>query len=201
MGTREYQENKTNNKEYKIPAVIRNETREISLGKALFISAVAHPLIVGLFWLLFKLLVLLLAILGITLPLFDKPQTKIRDLEFVLVTKPEQKPIDPNTKYRAEKIQERAVNMIPQSLFQSLNLRLQNLLSKGQAPLLLKLSLKNNNLKSSNSKSKPPLLNRSRLLFRQDLFRRKPRQDPARLRLTLFLCLFQNLKIRMFHPL
>ncbi|OGI16639.1 MAG: hypothetical protein A2287_06615 [Candidatus Melainabacteria bacterium RIFOXYA12_FULL_32_12] len=103
LGTREEKSETGDNNYSSIPAVVRNEPKEISLEKALVISAVAHPAIIGLLWLLFKLLILLLAILGITLPLFDRPQPKIRDIEFVLVNKPDQKPLDPNTKFRADR--------------------------------------------------------------------------------------------------
>ncbi|HBH18773.1 MAG TPA: hypothetical protein DDX14_07545, partial [Cyanobacteria bacterium UBA9579] len=104
LGTREEKKTEKQENNYSsIPAVVRNDPKEISLEKALVISAIAHPAITALLWLLFKLLVILLAILGITLPLFDRPQPKVKDIEFVLVTKPEQKPINPNTKFRADR--------------------------------------------------------------------------------------------------
>jgi len=86
-----------------LPAVVRNQAKEIPLEKALIISFFAHPLVVAFLWLLFKALILLLAFLGITLPLFEKPQPKVRDIEFVLVNKPEQKPLDKHTRFRADR--------------------------------------------------------------------------------------------------
>ncbi|MDD3149671.1 MAG: TonB family protein [Candidatus Gastranaerophilales bacterium] len=76
--------------------------KEITLEKALFISTVAHPAAIAILWLFFKILVIILALIGITLPLFEKPQPKIKDIEFVLVNK-EQTPINKNTKYRADR--------------------------------------------------------------------------------------------------
>lgn len=79
----------------------KNST-EISLEKAVVISTVGHPVVVGLIWLIFKILVFILAILGITLPLFNKPAPKVKDIEFVLVNK-EQTPINKHTKYRSDR--------------------------------------------------------------------------------------------------
>lgn len=102
-GKRQDQHDPSNKNEYKLPAVIRNDSKEVPLGKALFISTIAHPAIIAFLWLLIKGLLLIMALLGITLPLFEKPQPKVRDIEFVLVNKPEQKPINPNTKYRSDR--------------------------------------------------------------------------------------------------
>ncbi len=82
-----------------ITAVLKNDKKEISLGKAVLISTIAHPLFV----LLLKGLFLLLLILGINLSLFDRPEPKVRDIEFVLVDNPEQAPINKKTKYRADR--------------------------------------------------------------------------------------------------
>lgn len=93
------QDNKNEVNDYNLPAVIRDDPHEIPLKKAIIISTIAHPAIVALIW----LLLIVLAFLGINLVLFEKPKPKMRDLEFVLVNKPEQKPLNPNTKYRSDR--------------------------------------------------------------------------------------------------
>jgi TonB family protein len=94
-----------NNKGFAEPAVLRDDQEEIKLPKALTISTIGHPAAIALIWLLIKGLILLLAFLGINLILFEKPEPKMRDIEFVLVNKPDQKPINPNTRYRADRNQ------------------------------------------------------------------------------------------------
>ena len=91
------QEKSTSVKEYRLPAVKRKPKGSISLKKALLISVIAHPLVAIIFW----LFVTVLALFGIHLTLFDKPDTKVNDIEFVLVEKKEP-PKNKNTKYRAE---------------------------------------------------------------------------------------------------
>jgi len=82
---------------YTIPAVIKHDEQEMSLKKSLILSAVLHPTIVGLIW----LLVFILALLGITFSTFDRPKPKVNDIEFVLVEK-EQMPLNKKTRYRAD---------------------------------------------------------------------------------------------------
>jgi TonB family protein len=97
----EAEELQKNNKGFVEPAVLRDDQEEIKLKKALTISTISHiavPLLLTGF-------VFLLALLGITLTLFEKPEPKMRDIEFVLVNKPEQTPINPNTKYRGDRNQ------------------------------------------------------------------------------------------------
>ncbi len=85
--------------DYVMPAVTReDDTNSISLKKGITISAILHPVTFGIFW----LVVVVLAIFGIHLTLFDKPKPKVNDIEFVLVDK-EETPKNPNTKYRADK--------------------------------------------------------------------------------------------------
>lgn len=86
------------NAEYKLPAVMREDTQSISLKKGITIAAILHPSAVFIFWLVFTIL----AIFGIHLTLFDKPKQKVNDIEFVLVDK-EEKPKDPNTRFRADR--------------------------------------------------------------------------------------------------
>lgn len=102
LGKKPEQEDLNKQKE-KISAVLRDKQDEISLKKALVISAIAHPLAAILGWLFIHLLVLILAFFGITLDLFKKPEPKIKDIEFVLVNKPEKPPVNKNTKLRSDR--------------------------------------------------------------------------------------------------
>ena len=84
--------------EYKLPAVARqDDDGSISLKKGILISTILHPTSVGTVW----LVLLILALLGINLTLFDKPKPKTSDIEFVLVDK-EDTPRNPNTQNRAD---------------------------------------------------------------------------------------------------
>jgi len=81
---------------YVTPAVLKND-EELSLKKSIIISTVLHPTVAGVAW----LLVFVLALMGITFSIFDKPKPKMNDIEFVLVDK-EDTPINKNTPYRAD---------------------------------------------------------------------------------------------------
>lgn len=81
---------------YTIPAVIR-ESEEISLKKSVFLSTILHPTLVGLIW----LIVVVLALMGITFSIFERPKPKMNDIEFVLVDK-EQTPLNKKTKFRSD---------------------------------------------------------------------------------------------------
>ena len=83
---------------YEIPAVIRAEKGEISFEKALVWAFILHPAMI----LVLLLSSFILKLLGIDLSLFNKPDVKPKDIEFVLVEK-EAPPIDKNTKNRADK--------------------------------------------------------------------------------------------------
>ncbi|MBQ9244854.1 TonB family protein [bacterium] len=83
---------------YEVPAVIRKEKEGISFEKALFIALILHPIVI----LVLLLASLVLKLLGIDFSLFNKPDLKPKDIEFVLVEK-EAPPIDKNTKNRADK--------------------------------------------------------------------------------------------------
>ncbi len=89
---------KSNVQTYEIPAVIRKEKEEISFEKALIWAVILHPAVV----LILLLSSFLLKLLGIDFNLFNKPDLKPKDIEFVLVEK-EAPPIDKNTKNRADK--------------------------------------------------------------------------------------------------
>ncbi len=86
-----------------LSAVLKDDNSEIPFEKALVISTVAHPLVAFLFWLFVKILIFILAFLGIALPLFMKPEPKVKDIEFIIVNKPEQKPINKKTNLRSDR--------------------------------------------------------------------------------------------------
>lgn len=101
LGNRNFIDDELNQKEaYTVPAVIRKDEKEVSLKKSIFLSAILHPTIVGIAW----LLVFVLALLGITFSIFDKPKPKVNDIEFVLVDNAkEQMPINKKTKFRSDR--------------------------------------------------------------------------------------------------
>lgn len=76
----------------------KEDENDIPISKCFFFSAVLHPVAVGLIW----LSIFILALLGITFSVFEKPQQKPKDIEFVLVNK-EAPPINKNTKFRADR--------------------------------------------------------------------------------------------------
>lgn len=76
----------------------KEDENDISLPKCFIFSAALHPIVVGIIW----LSIFILALLGITFSVFEKPQQKPKDIEFVLVNK-EAEPINKNTKFRADK--------------------------------------------------------------------------------------------------
>lgn len=84
---------------YTIPATVRKEEQGISLKKSIFLSTILHPTIAGGIW----LTLFILTLMGIVLPIFDRPKPKMNDIEFVLVDNaPEQKPLH-KTNYRADR--------------------------------------------------------------------------------------------------
>ena len=76
----------------------KEDENDISLKKCFFFSFALHPIAVGMVW----LSIFILALIGISLPTFEKPQQKPKDIEFVLVNK-EGTPINKNTKFRADR--------------------------------------------------------------------------------------------------
>lgn len=91
----ESDEQETSN--YKIPAVFKADPKE-SLGKSIMVSTAIHPIAVLLVW----LFIFIAGLLGISFVVFNKPEAKPKDIEFVLVDK-EQTPINKNTRFRADK--------------------------------------------------------------------------------------------------
>ena len=88
----------TSGKNFTIPKLATTKPEVIPIGKSLFISTALHPTVVFLIW----LISIILAIFGIHLFTFQKPDAKIKkDIEFVLVDK-EAMPRNKNTKNRAD---------------------------------------------------------------------------------------------------
>jgi len=98
-------EDKTNQDELKNPkekisAVLREDKEKFPLKKALVISAFGVHFLTPVFiW----FLVFILALFGINLAMFQKPEIKPRDIEFVIVNNKEQPPINKNTKLRSDR--------------------------------------------------------------------------------------------------
>jgi len=89
-------EKQPNNSGYYTPAVLRND-EDLTLKKSIIISTILHPTVVG----IWALVVFILALMGVTFALFEKPKPKMNDIEFVLVDK-EDTPINKKTPYRAD---------------------------------------------------------------------------------------------------
>lgn len=85
------------NSGYTTPAVLKND-EDLTLQKSMAISTGLHITIPA----LIALISLILALLGITFTLFEKPKPKVNDIEFVLVDK-EDTPINKNTPYRSDR--------------------------------------------------------------------------------------------------
>lgn len=86
-----------NDNSYTTPAVLKDD-EDITLKKSILISTILHPTAIGTAW----LIVFILALMGITFSIFEKPKPKVQDIEFVLVDK-EDTPINKNTPYRADR--------------------------------------------------------------------------------------------------
>lgn len=90
-------EEEETNSGYITPAVLKND-EDMTLEKSMLVSTALHislPALIG-------IITLILALLGISFTLFDKPKPKTNDIEFVLVDK-EDTPINKNTPYRADR--------------------------------------------------------------------------------------------------
>lgn len=85
---------------YTIPAMVRNHKDEMSLKKSVLISTILHPTVAGIIW----LFIFILALMGITFSIFERPKPKMNDIEFVLVDNlKEQMPINKKTRFRSDK--------------------------------------------------------------------------------------------------
>ena len=87
-----------NLKEYNLPTIVTSKPEVIPFRKSLAISTALHPAVVLLIW----LITIALALMGINLSLFKKPDVQLKkDIEFVLVDK-EATPKNPKTKNRSD---------------------------------------------------------------------------------------------------
>lgn len=90
--------NNSKKETFVVPAVIREEKEVMPLEKAILIALLLHPAVL----LILITASFILKFLGIDFNLFNKPDLKPKDIEFVLVEK-EAPPIDKNTKNRADR--------------------------------------------------------------------------------------------------
>ena len=87
-----------NLKEYNLPSIVTSKPEVIPFKKSLAISTALHPAVALLIW----LITIALALMGINLSLFKKPDVQLKkDIEFVLVDK-EATPRNPKTKNRSD---------------------------------------------------------------------------------------------------
>jgi len=94
----EDEEKDINEEKYVLPPIVTSKPEVIPFKRSLAISTALHPAVVLLIW----LITVALALMGINLSLFKKPQAQLKkDIEFVLVDK-EATPRNPNTKNRAD---------------------------------------------------------------------------------------------------
>lgn len=92
---------------YTIPAVIRDDSKEISLKKSIILSTILHPTVAG----IVALILFVLMVMGITLSIFDKPKPKMNDITFVLVDNAKsQMPINKKTNLRSARNTRRGGN-------------------------------------------------------------------------------------------
>ena len=91
-------EEKDTGMDYKMPTLVTTKPEVIPIQKSFAISTALHPAAVFLIW----LIITVLALLGINLSLFKKPDAQLKkDIEFVLVDK-EGMPRNPKTRNRAD---------------------------------------------------------------------------------------------------
>ena len=91
-------EDDINSTPYVLPSIVTSKPEVIPIKKSLAISTALHPAVVLLIW----LITVALALMGIKLFTFNKPDAKLKkDIEFVLVDK-EAMPRNKNTKNRAD---------------------------------------------------------------------------------------------------
>jgi TonB family protein len=77
--------------------LLRSREGELGLRRSFLLAVGAHLGLIGLAW----LTLLILQFLGLNLLTFDRPE-HLRDIEFQLVNAPDEKPLNPHTKNRAE---------------------------------------------------------------------------------------------------
>lgn len=85
---------------YTIPSMTRNKEDGVSLKKSIILATILHPTVVGVAW----LIIFILALMGITLSIFERPKPKVNDIEFVLVDNlKSQTPLNKKTKFRSDR--------------------------------------------------------------------------------------------------
>ncbi len=95
-----FEEEETDKNAYTVPVMVTKEEDGVPLKKALLISTLLHPMVVGGAYLLSFIALLL----GIKFFVLSPPTPKQNDIEFVLVDGlKEQTPKNKNTKFRSEK--------------------------------------------------------------------------------------------------
>ncbi len=93
-----YEDQDVENNNYKLPKLVTSKPEVIPIRRSFIISTALHPGVVFLIW----LITMALALMGIHLFTFKKPDAKLKkDIEFVLVDK-EATPKNKNTKFRAD---------------------------------------------------------------------------------------------------
>ncbi len=93
-----YEDQDVENNNYKLPKLVTSKPEVIPIRRSFIISTALHPGVVFLIW----LITMALALMGIHLFTFKKPDAKLKkDIEFVLVDK-EAAPKNKNTKFRAD---------------------------------------------------------------------------------------------------
>ncbi len=99
LGDKYTYEEREKHEGYVVPPIYKDNNKDEIPFKTCFALATAlHPIAVGLAY----LAIFILALLGVHFAIFDKPEQKPKDIEFVLVDK-EQMPINKNTKYRSDR--------------------------------------------------------------------------------------------------
>lgn len=84
---------------FKLPKTFSHDEEEIPLWKGFLIGVAFHILLP----ILISLLMLILTFLGLNLSVFKTPDIKPKDIEFVLVNKKEEPPINKKTRHRADR--------------------------------------------------------------------------------------------------
>ncbi|MEI7474462.1 MAG: TonB family protein [bacterium] len=99
LGNKDKQNNLSEEEKFRLPKTYTNEDNGIPIWLGVLIGIVIHiilPIVIS-------LILFLLAFLGLNLFEFKPPETKTRDIEFVLVNKQEQTPINKRTKNRSDR--------------------------------------------------------------------------------------------------
>lgn len=83
---------------FKVPEVAKKAKEDLPIEKCMVLSTILHPTVVA----VILVICFIAMLLGVKFSVFDRANTKPKDIEFVLVDK-EAMPINKNTKYRADR--------------------------------------------------------------------------------------------------